>query len=80
MKILGSIHVQHSPETKLKENVFPIMKKYRIPLEEWRVHKGLLKELFHMSKKVNKSTILYTDIGDNKELAFVFIPMSKGYN
>ena len=32
--ILGSIRVQHSPETKSKENVFPIMKKYGIPLEE----------------------------------------------
>jgi hypothetical protein len=56
------------------------MKKYGIPLEERRVHKGLLKELFHMSKKVDKSTIIYTDVGDNKESAFVFIPMSKGYN
>jgi hypothetical protein len=78
--ILGSIRVQHSPETKSKENVFPIMKKYGIPLEERRVHKGLLKELFHMSKKVDKSTTLYADVGDNKESAFVFIPMSKGYN
>jgi hypothetical protein len=47
--ILGSIRVQHSPETKSKENIFPIMKKYEFPLEERRVHKGLLKELFHSS-------------------------------
>jgi hypothetical protein len=33
-----------------------------------------------MSKKVNKSTTLYTDVGDNKEPAFIFIPASKGYN
>jgi hypothetical protein len=77
--ILGSIRVQHSPETKSRENVFPIMKKYGIPLEERRVHKGLLKELFHMGKKVDKSTTLYADVGDNKESAFVFIPTSKGY-
>jgi hypothetical protein len=78
--ILGSIRVQHIPETKARENVFPIMKKYGIPLEERRVHKGLLKELFHISKKVDKSTTLYADVGDNKESAFIFIPTSKGYN
>jgi hypothetical protein len=71
--ILGSVRVQHSPETKAKENVFPIMNKYGIPLEERRVHKGLLKELFHMGKKVDKSTTLYADVGDNKESAFVYI-------
>ena len=64
---------------KSKENVFPMMKKYGIPLEERRVHKGLLKELLNMSKKVDKSTTLYADVGDNKESAFVFIPTSKGY-
>jgi hypothetical protein len=39
-----------------------------------------LEELFHMGKKVDKSTALYADVGDNKELAFVFIPTSKGYH
>jgi hypothetical protein len=62
------------------ENSQTRYEKYGIPLEERRVHKGLLKELFHMSKKVNKSTTLYANVGDNKELAFVFIPTSKGYN
>jgi hypothetical protein len=32
INILGSIRVQQSPETKSKENVFLIMKKYGIPL------------------------------------------------
>jgi hypothetical protein len=65
---------------KTKEKVFPIMKKYGIPLEEQWIHKGLLKELFQMSKKVDNTTMLYADVGDNKESAFVFIPASKGYN
>jgi hypothetical protein len=76
---LGSVQVQHSPTTKDNPKAFPLLKRYGVPLEETRVHKGLLRELFQLNKKVTKSTTMYTDLGDGKESALIFVPLSHGY-
>jgi hypothetical protein len=66
-QILGSLQVEHSPRTKKNPKAFSLLEPYRIPLEERRVHKGLLRELFQLNKKVMNSTTMYTDIGDGKK-------------
>jgi hypothetical protein len=78
-QILGSLQVEHSPRTKNNPNTFPLLKRYGVPLEERRVHKGLLRELFQLNKKVTNSTTMYTDLGDGKQSALIFIPLSHGY-
>ncbi len=66
-QILGSLQVEHSPRTKKNPKTFPLLKRYGVPLEERRVHKGLLRELFQLNKKVTNYTTMYTDLGDGKE-------------
>jgi hypothetical protein len=57
-QILGSLQVEHSPGTKNNQKTFPLLKPYGVPLEERRVHKSLLRELFQLNKKVSNSTTM----------------------
>lgn len=79
LQIIGSLQVEHSQRTKKNPKTFPLLKRYGVPLEERRVHKGLLRELFQQNKKVMNSTTMYTDLGDGIESALIFIPLSHGY-
>jgi hypothetical protein len=78
-EILGTIRAPVSPQSKHNPNKYPTLKQYGISLEDRRVHQSLLSELYRLTKKHDKTTTLYCNVGDNKLSSFVFIPFSKDF-
>ena len=77
--ILGVHHAPLSPTTKNDRNIFPTYKKFAIPLDNPRVHQGLLCDMYHINKKTNGTTTLLTNLGNNRFSSFVFVPRCKNY-
>jgi hypothetical protein len=75
--LLGTSQLPASPTTKTNGNIYSMLKRYGISLEDQRVHQKLLSELYHLNKKHHNTTTLQFDVGDGKLSSFVGIPKSK---
>ncbi len=68
-----------SPTTKESPSVVPTLKAYGVSLEDRRVHENLLRDLFFLNKKHDKSNTLYCKIRNDFTSSFVHVPSSKGF-
>jgi hypothetical protein len=57
--ILATVQAPTSPATKESPSVVPTLKAYGVSLEDRRVHENLLRDLFFLNKKHDKSNTLY---------------------
>jgi hypothetical protein len=77
--ILATVQVPTSPATKESPSVVPTLKAYGVSLEDRRVHENLLRDLFFLNKKHDKSNTLYCKIRNDFTSSFVHVPSSKGF-
>jgi hypothetical protein len=77
--ILATVQAPTSPNTKESPSVVPTLKAYGVSLEDRRVHENLLRDLFFLNKKHDKSNTLYCKIRNDFTSSFVHVPSSKGF-
>jgi hypothetical protein len=77
--ILETSQASTSPNTKESPTLLPTLKAYGVSLDNRRVHKNLLRDLYVVNKKHGSSNTLYCKIRRNMTLSFVHVPSSKGF-
>jgi hypothetical protein len=77
--ILATVQAPTSPARKDSPSVVPTLKAYGVSLEDRRVHENLLRDLFFLNKKHDKSNTLYCKIRNDFTSSFFHVPSSKGF-
>jgi hypothetical protein len=77
--ILGIERMEYPQEDDAvpAEDLFPVLRRYNIPIDDPFVHESVLRELFKVNKLRTGKTTMYVNLGDNKQTAMVCIPRSK---